>query len=173
MEIKPISLLITIEFSPKTITATEGETGQLAVGSFEGIELQGTFKEIKDNSVVEVTADGRWRAKQPGTVTFMPEFELSAETVKQIENKYPGAELIVKSGEEVITLTVNARNTATPTTGVIKTPPTQAKQAPKSAKNLPKTGDAGRNHMISAAGFAVVVLSIISFCLVVKKRQNN
>ena len=175
MEIKPTSLWITIDFSPKTITAVEGESGQLTAGDFDGIKLRGTFKEIKDNSVVEVTADGKWLAKQPGTVTFMPEFELSAETIKEIGNKYPGAKLIVEYEGQAINMTVNARNTVTPTTGTggIKTPPTQAKQAPKSSKNLPKTGDTGRNHMVSAAGFAVVVVSIISFCIVVKKRKNN
>lgn len=172
VKINPESILIPINFSPETIIATEGESGQLTVGKFEGIELKGTFKEIKDNAMIELNKDGVWLAKQAGTTTIIPSFELSEHTLKEIQKKYPGTAIYFNDIAQVINVTVNQQKKANVRNNTI--PSSQVKQVngTKTGKALPKTGDSKKNTMVSIAGLGLVCLSIVFFRLVRRKQKN-
>ncbi|MDT2661352.1 LPXTG cell wall anchor domain-containing protein [Enterococcus hulanensis] len=102
-------LEIPVTVSPTTITAIEGNTGKLSVEKFEGIEIKGTFKEIKNNSYIELKKDGTWMAKKAGITKLAPIFEPSAETIKEIEKKYPETDISWRAIAQTINVTVNKR----------------------------------------------------------------
>lgn len=95
-------------FDISKITAKVSDSGQITVAPMGGVtEIKGTFKAYgHDESIIQVTESGKWTALAAGKTTFSLAFELAEETIKEIEEKNPGKELLAKTIIQVIEVEV-------------------------------------------------------------------
>ncbi|OJG97626.1 hypothetical protein RV18_GL000694 [Enterococcus termitis] len=87
---------IGINLEPKqdSINASVGKNGNLDLGNFEDIKLEGVYTEIKDNPYIELTENGVWKAIKPGNTKITIGVALSESTLEAIKTKYPDCEII-------------------------------------------------------------------------------
>ncbi|GCF92630.1 hypothetical protein NRIC_05210 [Enterococcus florum] len=96
-DIEKVTLTVKTELSvplipePEKITAKVGEQGKLAIAAFEGVELTGTFAEIKNNEYIKLAKDGSWEALKATKekIDIAPVITLSAESLAALQAKYP------------------------------------------------------------------------------------
>lgn len=146
---------ITPTIDVTAINGKVGDTGQLKVKPIEGIEdTKGTFvTTVKDPSIIEVDAAGKWKALKAGTTEFTITYSWSSEAMKKLSEKYPGYEFSTKETIQVVKVTISA-NTAGSTKPVGTTKHT--------GKQLPATNDTSSN-LIWITGLFLVFLTVIGW----------
>lgn len=100
-ETKEVNVDITPSFNVGTIRAKIGETGQFKVAPMGGVaNPKGTYLAyIPEDSkgIISVDANGKWTALKTGKVDFVLDFQLSEESMKEIQDKNPGSTLKARS----------------------------------------------------------------------------
>ncbi|HBI1694055.1 TPA: PepSY-like domain-containing protein [Enterococcus faecalis] len=89
-----LSIRVAIEPLQNSVNGVVGSTGFLELGNFEGVKLEGVYTEITDNPYIALTSDGKWKALKSGKTKIVVVVTLSENTVKALEDKYPGREIV-------------------------------------------------------------------------------
>lgn len=157
-------LVFDIEVEQLNIQAAVGDTGKLTVKDFEGVELKGSFMEIKDNPFIELHSDGTWKALKSGDTFLIPIFYVSELSMDEIKAKFPGQNIITPESQRV--LDVSIKDKVAPSTikdknqGKVAT--TQKKIKSSNSKELPKTGEETEGKLLTML-LGVLVIGATGF----------
>jgi LPXTG-motif cell wall-anchored protein len=156
VEVTPVgSLNITPVIDATSVEGKVGDTGQLNVKPIEGVEgSKGAFAfTVKDPSIIEIDANGNWKALKAGTTEFTYTYTWSDETMKLLSEKYPGYEFYTQDNAQVLKVTITDNTTGSTVSGGTAKPV---------GKQLPATNETNSNGVL-LAGFIVVLFAVVGF----------
>ena len=103
-EDKKVTITVKHKFSINQSKLEVGKTTKLKVAPILGVEVDGDYKEFK-NEFIEVKNDGTVKALKEGKTSIAPNIELSKDSIQKVKQAYikqPGNEQVKEENIDIV-----------------------------------------------------------------------